>query len=35
VCEIAQRLKKMGFLEKSERIPENQELLDNGIKFRY
>ena len=35
VCEMAQKLKKMGFMQKGEEMPEDQSMLMKGHDFTY
>jgi len=35
ICEIAQKLKKIGFVQKADDIPTEQSMLSNGLKFNY
>ncbi len=35
LCEIAQKLKKIGFAQKKEERPVEQSMLSNGLKFNY
>ncbi|MBW2967048.1 deoxynucleoside kinase [Candidatus Woesearchaeota archaeon] len=35
VCEIAQKLKKIGFSQKTDALPTEQTMLNNGIRFNY
>ena len=35
ICEMAQKLKKIGFTQRSDETPAEQSMLTNGIKFNY
>lgn len=35
VCEIAQKLRKMGFVQKTDKVPSEQSMLLKGQKFNY